>query len=756
MAETTESAKRPASKSDNDLLTRIRKRARLMIDADQENRRDGLEDMKFVNVPGEQWDANMKKERGDRPCYEFNKLRVTLKRVINEMRSNRPAGKVRGVEDGDKKTAEIYEGLIRNIWNVSDGDTVIDYAAEYQVAAGMGAWRITTDYAGDDVFDQDIWVKPLQNPFCLYWDPAAKDEMKRDAMDCVLLDRMSKSSYETRWPNKDIVNWESTEFDDEDDWMDDDTVRIVEYWWKEPVTKELWQLETGEVIDSKSPEAGLIDPAKVKRKRTAKCHEIKMCIASGDAILERADWAGKHLPFVTVYGEHVIIDGKDRWWGLPRFAKDSQRSYNVSRTAITETIALAPQAKWWATVEQAKGHTQKWAEAHYKNFPYLLFNPDPKQPGAPQRMGGADVPVALIQESQIASDEIKSVTGIFDASLGMQGNETSGKAINAREQQGQIATFNYPDNMAKGVRRTWEICIDLVPKIIDTERQMRILGSDGAEDYVKVNQVIVDPKTMKPVTVNDLSKGRYDVTITVGPGFSTKRQEASETYMNLAQAAPQVMAVAGDLIFKAMDLPYSEEIAERLKAMLPPPIQELISNGKQIPPEAQAVMMQAQQAMQMVEQQMQVVQQAGMEAQKEQQMAQKNKAEVQTAMANLKAQEAQFEAKVAQELAKITQAQAQLQVAGANMQVKHAEEQSQAKEQANEDANLQERQALGEQVAQAMMMIQQQAQQFSAEAAQVLAQIQAMANQPKPKLKAMKARRVNGELIAEPVYEEMI
>lgn len=743
-------AKKSAKNADKELLTRIRQRAKLMIEADQENRRDGLEDMKFVNVPGEQWDANMKKERGDRPCYEFNKLRVTLKRVINEMRSNRPAGKVRGVEDGDKKTAEIYEGLIRNIWNVSDGDTVIDYAAEYQVAAGMGSWRITTEYAGDDVFDQDIWVKPLQNPFCLYWDPSAKDEMKRDAMDCLLLDRISKTSYEMRWPNKEVVSWESNEFDDEEEWMDDESVRIVEYWWKEPATKELWQLATGEVIDSESEGAKLIDPLTIKRKRVAKCYKVQMCIASGDAILERADWAGKDLPFVTVYGEHVIIDGKDRWWGLPRFAKDAQRSYNVSRTAITETIALAPQAKWWATVEQAKGHTQKWAEAHYKNFPYLLYNADPKAPGTPQRMGGADVPVALIQESQIASDEIKAVTGIFDASLGMQGNETSGKAINAREQQGQIATFNFPDNMSKGIRRTWEICIDLIPKIYDTERQLRILGSDGAEDYARVNQVVTDPTTLENVTINDLSKGHYDVAVTTGPSFTTKRQEASETYLQLAQAAPQVMAVAGDLIFKSMDLPYSEDIADRLKAMLPPPIQELISKGKQIPPEAQAVMMQAQQAMAMVEQQMQVVQQAGMEAQKEQQAVEKGKAEIQTAVANLKAQEAQFEAKVAQELAKITQAQAQLQVAGATLQTKEA--QSQAK--VIEDGNAGERQQLNDQVAQAMLMIQQQAEQFSQQAAQVLAQIAAMATAPKPRLKSMKAKRVNGELIAEPVYED--
>lgn len=736
------------------LLTRVRERVKVMTEADDDNRRKALEDMKFVNVPGEQWEANMKKKRGLRPCYEFNKLRITCKRVINDMRANRPAGKVRGVEDGDKETAEIYEGLIRNIWNRSDGDTVIDYAGEYQVTGGMGAWRISTQYATEDAFDQDITVEALQNPFCLYADPACKDHMKRDAMDWALIDSVSKDAYEERWPNKEVVDWEATEFDDEAEWDDGERVRICEYWWKEPYDKELWQLRDGKVIDAASDEAPLIDPASIVKKRIAKCHKVKMCIASGSAILEESEWAGSHFPFVMIHGEQMVVDGKSIWFGLPRFAKDAQRSYNVSRTAITETIAMTPQAKWWATVENAKGHAEKWNQAVNENIPWLAYNPDPKNgSGPPQRMGGADVPVALIQESQMASEEIKAVTGIFDASLGQSAQEKSGRAIIARQQQGEIATFNYQDNMAKGIRRTWEILIDLVPKIYDTERELRILGSDGSEDYKRVNQVVVDPQTMQPIKVNDLAAGRYDVTVTVGPSFSTKRQEASETYLQLAQAAPEVMAVAGDLIFKAMDLPYSEDIADRLKAMLPPPIQQMLSEGKQIPPEAQAVMAQAAQAMQMVQQQSQLVQQAAQELQQEQAGVEKGKSEIQAAVAGLQAKESEFQATVAQELAKIQIAQANLKVAEANLQTHVAT----AQVNAVNDGNGQEREQLGNQVAEALTAINEMSQQFAVQAAQVLAQIEARANaplQPKPKLKAMKARRVNGELIAEPIYEE--
>jgi hypothetical protein len=734
-----------------DLLARIRERVNLMIEADWENRRAAMEDLKFVNVPGEQWDERLKQKRKRRPCYEFNKLRITCKRIINDMRANRPAGKVRGVEDSDKKTAEIYEGLIRNIWNRSDGDTVIDYAAEYQVPAGMGSWRISSKYAYEDAFDQDLCVEPIHNPFALFWDPAAKDLMKRDAMDCALVDRIPKNVYETRWPNRKLIDWEPNEWDDEGEWEDEHTVRVVEYWYKELVDKELWLLQDGKVIAADSPEAQVPEiRAQVVRKRQSKCYKVKMAIASGEAILEESEWAGSELPFVTVYGEHMVIDGKLRWHGLVRWARDPQMAYNVSRTAMIETVAMTPQAKFWATPAQAKGHMDKWEQAIAENIPVMQYNPDPAAPGAPVPTPGAQVPAALVQLSMLDSEDIKAVTGIFDPSLGNNAPEKSGRAIIARQQQGEIATFNYQDNMAKGIRRTWEILIDLVPKVYDTERELRILGADGAEDYVMVNQVVMDPATGKATKVNDLAQGRYDVTVTIGPSFTTKRQEAAETYLQLAQASPAVMAVAGDLVFKAIDLPYSEEIADRLKAMLPPPIQQMLTQGKEIPPEAQAVMAQAAQAMQLVEQQNALVAQAAQELLQEKEGVEKGKAEIETALARLETKKAQFDAHVAQQIAKLTQMQSQLQVGDAQLQAKV----TQAQMQSFEDANAGEREKLESQVAQALERINEMAQQFAVSAAQVLQQIQAQANQPKPRLKAMKARRVNGELIAEPVFEE--
>lgn len=747
-------------KQNKDLLAKVKDRFRIMQDADEENRRAAMEDLKFVNEPGRQWDENMKQERGERPCYEFNKLRITGKRVINDMRANRPSAKVRAVEGGDKKTAEINEGLIRNIWNISDGDTVIDNAAEYQVNAGMGAWRITTDYVGDS-FDQECLIEEIPNPFCLYCDPSARDHLRRDAEDWIYTEKITHRAFEAKYGTKiDKANFEeSMEFDDEFEWQDEEMVRIAEYWWKEPVQKEIWKVQAGEkvlVVDSTSDEANGIPPEAIVDRRVIESHEIKWCVASGDRILEGpSKWAGREFPFVMVFGEQVYIDGKCCWWGLPRFAKDAQRSYNVSRTAIAEAIAMAPQAKWWASAEQAKGNTDIWATAHKRNYPFLLYNADPKAPGPPQRMGGADVPVALIQESQMASEEIKAVTGIFDASLGMDGNEKSGRAIYARQQQGEIATFNYQDNMSKGIRRTWELLLDLIPEVYDTERELRILGNDGAEDYVAVNQVVMDYESGRMVRINDLATGKYDVTITIGPNFATQRQEAAETYGELGRQFPELMSIAGDLVFKSMDLPYAEDIAERLRAILPPQIQQMIDQDTEMPPEVQQAMQQAEQAMAQVQEHAQLVQAAAQELEGEKGEAAAAKAEIRTELANLRAAKAEFDAHVAKEMAALVQKEAGLTGRAADLTAKGAELKQQAVERGQEDMGslvntaqaLQTVASIDEVLAQFMQAVDDTVGELNEKASV----IERQANR---KVVGGKARRENGRLVADVEYDD--
>lgn len=697
--------------------------------AEHENRQNYRDDMLFTFKPGEQWTDADKTERGkDRPMYEFNEARVNAMSVINHIRANRPAAKIRGVEEGDKERAEIRQGLYLNITNNSDFDSIKDYAAGHQVAGGMGAWRIDTEYSSETAFDQDIVIRPIINPMCLHFDPADKTELKTKAKYCFLHSKISNEEYEAKYPSKDRVSFEPEDDLSPDD--DEETTWIAEYWKKVPTVKNICLLSDGKTVE-KDKLTSLPDGVTVVREKKVNTFKVVQYIVSGDSVLEGPnDWAGSMLPFVPVYGYYVVIDAKVFWCGLTRYQKDPQRALNWALTSVYESIGNAPKAKYWATAKQAEGNANQWAEANRLNLPAMLYNPDPLAPGPPAQMPGADVPVALINAAGMARDALKSSVGIFNASLGQQSNETSGKAIRARQDEGMVATFNFGDNMAKSERRTCEIIMELQPKIYDTERNIRILGQDGAEKYLRINSI--DPGTGQ--VVNDIAAGKFDITVTTGPSFATQRQEAAEFYTGLAQSDPTLMQVAGDLIIKSHDYPMADAIAERKKLMLPPPILQAINQDKPMPPEIQAALQQVQMMQQEVQQQGMLVQQASQEAQQEKSAADKAKADVAVASANIKVQEAQL----AQAVAEFKEL-----VATQNAQMGATSEQQ---------ATANDRAALGAEVQQALAELQTQAAEFQQQALAAIMQAQAV-SQPQvivmnpPKEKTITMQRVNGQLV---------
>lgn len=724
-----------ASKSNaKELLLEARKRYKQCVEFEHTNRQNYKDDMKFVHVPGEQWDEISKRERGkDRPLYEFNETRVKVKNVINEMRANRPTVKFRPTEDGDKPIAEAREGIAKNVSNQSDFDSIRDYAAEHQVGGGFAAWRVDTKYSSDDSFDQDIILTPVHNPLCIYADYTCQDPLKRDANYWFVVTQITKDLYQSKYKTKDVVEFSQDEIVDLEEVNEDDRVWVAEYWRKEPVERHLCQLSDGTVIDKNDPaNVGKIpEGVMVVNERKFTGSKIVQYVISDSAILEGPnDWAGPDFPFIIVYGDYVVVEGKPQWCGLARYAKDPQRAHNWAMTSVFESIAKAGEEFYWVTPKQAEGQAEHWAEADKKNLKYRLYNADPTAPTAtPTRSGEPTVPVALIQAAQMSTDSLKSCMGIYDASVGAQSNETSGKAIANRAAQGRIATFNFQDNMLKGVRRTYEILNNLIPKIYDTQRSIRILGEDGTEQFIQIND-----------GVRDLNRGKYDLVITAGPSFATQRMEAAEAYIGLAQGNPQVMASAGDLIFKSMDLPFSDQIAERIRLTLPPPIQQAISKDKPIPPEAQAALMQAEQAMMMVQQQGQLVQQAAQEAQGEKAAADKAKSDVQIAVANLKVQEANLAAQVADFKAMVAQAEAKIAQdnAGKDNEV----------EKATLSAQLEA--ALAAITTQAGQLFQQYAEQLTQLHAQTMASAQPqVVNVNPPKRKRAITNRVNGQLVTE-------
>lgn len=723
------------------LLEEVRENFKRAEEADRHNRESYRDALKFCFVPGEQWEDSVKRARGPkRITREFNETRVKVKSVINHIRANRPTAKIRPVEEGDVDTAEAINGLWLNIWNTSDADNITDFAAETQVAAGMGAWMVRTEYADDSAFDQNIVIKPIRNPLQLYPDHACKEQDKSDARHWIYHTKLSKTEYEAKYKDAEKTSFEPSEFSDETDPNDDDeSVWVAEYWRKEPIVRQMCLLSTGETVD-KAELQQLPEGVTILRERAVKTHKIVQYVCSATEILEGPnEWAGKEFPFIVVYGEYVIVDGKTYWSGITQVMMDAQRSHNETLSGVYETIALSPQAKYWATAEQAKGLMGQWNQAVEENLQVMLYNPDNKAPGPPVRVGGADVPAALMQASQMSRDSMKSVSGIFDASLGEVSNETSGRAIRARQDQGLVVTYNYGDNMAKAIGRTCKIVLDLIPKIIDTPRTLRILGKDGAEKYVKINQF--DPVSGE--VVNDLSRGKYDFVVTQGPNFATQRQEAAEVYTQLSQSDPTLMAVAGDLIVKQFDYPMADEIAERKRMMLPPQILQAINGDKQQDPAVAAAMAQVAQLQAQVQEQAAMVEQAAQEAQQEKAGAEKAKADVQIAVANLNTKKAEIDAQMAQFQALVAETQAKMAMEASQ---KGAEE-------GKAEVEL-DRAQLAEQVSQALVSIQEQAAGLISQYAEALAQmqaqtLQAVQNQTAPKQKTVRLVRKNGGLAGE-------
>jgi len=566
------------SKQDAKILKTALARFESARSAESQNREAALEDLKFEN--GEQWDDQAKREREEmgRPCLVINKTAGLVKQIVGNLRQNRPRIKVRPVDSqADPKVAELLNGLIRNIENISDGEAAYDSGAENAVRGGYGYWRILTDYADDDVFEQDILIKRICNPFAVYFDQSAMELDYSDARFCFVADTLTREEFEAKYPKASLPEWSKGQGESEAGWFAEDTVRVAEYFWKEPKTKTIYLLGNGKTVDELPGERveaadGVFavteqgEAIPILKERKAKCDRVMWAKISGTEILEGPqEWPGKYIPIVPCLGEEIWIEGCRILRSAIRMAKDPARLYNWARSTAVETIAMAPKQPWLVTPEQIEGHEEQWNAAARSPQPYLLYNATGGQ--APQRQAASIPDSGALQEAMQSADDIKATTGIFDASMGAQGNETSGRAIMARQKQGDNATFVFTDNQARAIKHTGRILVDLIPKIYDTARVVRLLNQDGSEAWATINQE--DPLTGQKS--NDLTIGKYDVVVDVGPGYTTKRLEAADGMIQFTQAAPQFAPVIFPRIAKNLDWPESDEIAQEMQAMMQPP-----------------------------------------------------------------------------------------------------------------------------------------------------------------------------------------
>lgn len=592
-----------------EILTLARSRLTMAMAAYSESREDELDDLRFfAGSPDNhwQWPADVLATRGAvqgqtinaRPCLTINKLPQHVRQVTNDQRQNRPSGKVIPVDDdADIEIAEIYDGLVRHIEYISDADVAYDTACENQVAYGEGYFRILTEYCDDSSFEQDLKIGRIRNSFSVYMDPTIQDPCGSDAQWCIISEDLLKTEYTRQYPKATpISTLQSLGVGDQSlsQWLAEDTIRIAEYFYFEHEAKTLNLYPgnvtafSGELLD-KQLRAMYGEPL---RTRSVDVKQVKRIKTNGYDVLEENDWAGKYIPVIRVIGNEFEVEGKVYVSGLVRNAKDAQRMYNYWVSQEAEMLALAPKAPFIGYGGQFEGYEHQWKTANTTNWPYLEVNPDVTDGagGVLPLPARAQPPMAssgLLQAKAGAADDIKSTTGQYDTSLGATSNERSGKAILAREKQSDTGTYHFVDNLARAVRYATRQLIDIIPKIYDTERIARIIGEDGETSQIRINpqqpeavHKIEDERGITIAKIFNLGVGKYDVCVTTGPGYMTKRQEALEGMGLLLQGNPELWKVAGDLFVKNMDWPGAQEMAKRFAKTIDP---KLLEDGDESP-----------------------------------------------------------------------------------------------------------------------------------------------------------------------------
>ena len=613
--------------ADKDILSEALEEFQLSEDAESENRKQWLDDMKFARL-GEQWPDGVKRQREleGRPCLTINRLPAMVRQVLNDARQNKPSIKIHPVDSGaTRETAEIMNGLIRNIEYTSDADVSYDTALDHAVTGGFGYFKVATEYADDDSFEQNIVIKRISNPLSVYGDEKSTAADSSDWNKAFITDLWDEEAFEKKWKGAAKSDWKTDFKDTPPGWQDGEMVRVAEWWTREEVPSTLLKLSNGMVVYEpeylKIKEILDAEGVFIAGTRPSKTHKVTQRIMSGAEILETNEWAGRYIPIIPVYGDEVVLEGKRHFISLVRWAKDPQQMFNYWRTASTELVALAPKTPFIGPKGAFNSDQDKWATANVTSHPYIEY--DGGIP--PQRQQFAGPPAGALQEALNASDDMKGVMGIFDASLGDRSNETSGKAILARQRQSNVATFNYVDNLSRGIKHLGCVLVDLIPKVYDAPRIVRIIHEDGENESVPVNQEFVpqqaksqqsqayeagkNQETVEGLTrIYDLTTGKYDVTCEVGPSYGTKREEAANQMLEMIRAFPQLFQVAGDLLAKNLDWPGADDIAERLKLMLPPQLQGENPQVNQMKQKMQQMDMHAKDAVQTLQQQLQGLQ----------------------------------------------------------------------------------------------------------------------------------------------------
>ena len=611
-------------KNNDEIINLARTRYVEAIAADKDEREHVDKDTRFaVNHEGCQWPDDVRAAREGsippRPCLVNNKIPEKIDQVEGEFRQMEPSVKVRPVDSlADPKIAEIIGGLIRHIHYDSTASDAHNHSHTSVLYGGRGAWRVDVEDDEDDPFIRCIKINRIKDILSVVWDPQAKKKDKSDSRFFFITEQMALDEFKAEYPDIDPSSWPA---DDKSlqSWRTEKTITKCEYWWKEKQDKKFYRIKRPSDQSGQQPETTVdqediikllpdFDEADIKEtlknkkpdekimlgqiaivdEKTASVPKVKWGIMIYDRFVDgpHDDWPSKYIPIIVESGKEVVIGGQTLTRGMTRFAKGPQEMYNYWSTASTEQVALAPKSPYLATAKMIGPYQAQWDTMHSNNYPYLLYDHDPQAPGGrPLRENPPQMSPGYANELNRQEHDIMSAMGIYNASLGDDGQEKSGRAIIARQRQGSIGSYTFTDNYKSSLIYETKILIDLIPFIYDTERVVRIVGEDGTEKAVPINAVpngqamkqageisdeLISQREAVTQYINDMTVGKYDVIADVGPSYSTQRQEAAAILMDLVKILPPQIAMSiADLLVANIDTKGGNEIVKRLRKMIP-------------------------------------------------------------------------------------------------------------------------------------------------------------------------------------------
>ncbi|TGB34392.1 portal protein [Burkholderia thailandensis] len=589
----------------------------------QEIRLKCLQDRRFVFVDGAQWEDALRLQFDNKPRFEVNKLHMACVRIFNEYRANRISVQFEpSDDDADKHTSETAEGMYRADEQRSGGQEAYDNAFEEGVAGGFGAWRLRNAYTDEHDEDDDtqkIVFEPIYDAdSSVFWDLAGKRYDKSDAKRCWVLTSMSRDEYQDTYGETDPSDpfgnagmgqpatfrkvQKMTEFD----WYTPDVVYVAEYYQVEDVKKkihvfrQLNQNQKDVKISDDQVEENTFEDMRAQgythiRTRTVKQRRVHKWIHDGGKVLEDCGFiAGPNIPIVPFYGKRAFIDNQERIMSHIRLGKDSQRLFNMQISLLAIITALAPRRKPIFLPEQIRGHEMTWAQDNIDDNPYLLINPitDLNGNGMPAGPVGntepPPIPESLAALLQIVDSSIKELTG--NQEQGEQVVSNISDALMERVQaKVDMMAFIYMDNMAKSMQRSGEIWLGMAREIYDEEkRRVTTIGHDGTRGKATLKEPrLVDGAT---TIVNDLGKGKFEVTVDVGPAFKSRRDATVRKLVDMLKFIqdPQTNQIVVSLILTNMDGEGLDDLQEFLRM-------QLVKLGVVKPTEEEGKQLQAQQ-----------------------------------------------------------------------------------------------------------------------------------------------------------------